>query len=60
VSFSEPFVSVGLGRKMLRQFDEKLGNKLGKVMSFDGMILFLLYILEKDVSKYTWHFLCLI
>ncbi|CAL8071261.1 unnamed protein product [Orchesella dallaii] len=38
--------SVGLRRKALKQFQ----NELGSVTSFDGMILYLPYILEDDVT----------
>ncbi|CAL8139170.1 unnamed protein product [Orchesella dallaii] len=46
VSYSEPLESVGLRRKSLRQFEHVLGH----VRSFDGMILFLPFILDEDVT----------
>ncbi|ODM97188.1 Piwi-like protein 2 [Orchesella cincta] len=46
VSYSVPMESVAIRRKALKQFE----NRLGLVKSFDGMILFLPYILDDDVT----------
>ncbi|ODN00148.1 Piwi-like protein 1 [Orchesella cincta] len=46
VSYSVPIESVAIRRKALKQFE----HRLGLVKSFDGMILFLPYILDDDVT----------
>ncbi|ODM88390.1 Piwi-like protein 1 [Orchesella cincta] len=46
VSYSVPIESVAIRRKALKQFE----HRLGLVKSFDGMILFLPYILDDDVK----------